>query len=156
MIQYGGAPIIWISKLQTAKKTSSAGVELCSLSECVRGVEWVKDPSHEIRSMEWSQPTVYQDDRGATSWTEHVQDLWRFKHLELCYHYICSVVETCIVKVLCRLTKNNLADSLKNIFGIEMPFLHCAHFVVDLHITCQWGGCWTISWFLQSSRVRCV
>lgn len=118
MATLNGGPVLWTSKLQTATALSTAEAEFSALSACVREVRWLRDVMAEVCCPQVKATTIYQDNLGAISWTEHVQGLRKVKHVGIKYHYVRESVDAKHVTVQYTPSADNRADSLtKGLIG---------------------------------------
>lgn len=112
VLYVNSGPIIWSSKLHTSTALSTAESEFVALSSCVREVRWIRSLLSEIGCLETGPTTIYQDNLGAISWTEHVQGLMKVKHVGIKYHYVREAVVRKDVEVAYAPSSVNRADSL--------------------------------------------
>lgn len=118
MVTLNDGPILWTSRLQTATAQSTAEAEFAALASCVREVRWVRDILEEVHCLQSEPTTIFQDNLGAISWTDHVQGLRKVKHVGIKYHYVREAVQHKHVCVKYTASSENRADSLtKGLIG---------------------------------------
>ena len=87
-----------------------------ALSDCSRQVVWVKTLLSEI-DIQLGPIPIYGDNQGSIFIASNPITKKRSKHIDICYHYICEVVEKKIVELF---FINNPADLLtKNLGAIK-------------------------------------
>ena len=119
LITYNGAPIVWVSKLQTTTAQSTAEAEFNALAHGIKEVKWMRSILNEIGKPQTEPTTVYQDNLGSISWTEDVQGIRRVKHVGTKYHFVRDNIESKGVVVKYTPSHLNRSDSLTKVLISE-------------------------------------
>ena len=119
LITYNGAPIVWVSKLQTTTAQSTAEAEFNALAHGIKEVKWMRSILNEIGMPQTEPTTVYQDNLGSISWTEDVQGIRRVKHVGTKYHFVRDNIESKGVVVKYTPSHLNRSDSLTKVLISE-------------------------------------
>lgn len=97
--------------MQTATAFSKAEAEFSALSACVREDIWIRSVLGELSLPITKSTLICQDNLGAISWTEQVQDLREVKHVVIKYHCVRLEVEKKSITLAYTSSETNRADS---------------------------------------------
>ena len=119
VIQLGGAPVVWKSKLQTLVAVSTMEAEYIALSMCMRELIPLRRLLKELQvafnfesSIARTASTVFEDNMGALTLANVPKLTPRSKHIAIPYHFFREFVRKKEVAVVHVSTDNQLADLL--------------------------------------------
>ena len=119
VIQLGGAPVVWKSKLQTLVAVSTMEAEYIALSMCMRELIPLRRLLKELQvafkfesSIARTASTVFEDNMGALTLANVPKLTPRSKHIAIPYHFFREFVRKKEVAVVHVSTENQLADLL--------------------------------------------
>lgn len=112
MLQIGGATVLWKSLKQHCTAPSSTEAEYVSLSEVGREVTWLRELLAELKVVQKSATTVYQDDTGSMDWTSDTGHFRKNEHIDVRFHHVRDLVKQSIIDMQFGETSLVLADIL--------------------------------------------
>jgi hypothetical protein len=92
MVKLVGAIFSWNSQVQKTVALSSTKVEYMSLSDMSRQLLWIKSLISEL-GIELSPIPLFGDNQGSIFLASNLVQEKHIKHIDLCYHFICDVVQ---------------------------------------------------------------
>ena len=125
-----GGPVTWSSKRQATVALSTVEAEYVAMSHCAQQMVWMQNWLSEAK-IEYTLPGVMKgDNRGAIALTKNTKDHGKVKHINICHHYLCELVQlgTIIVEQV------PSTDNLANIFTKPLPRNLHHHLLTALNI----------------------
>ncbi|GMF29881.1 unnamed protein product [Phytophthora fragariaefolia] len=110
MVMMCGAPVVWRSTFQKTVALSSTKAEYMALSECVKGVVWMRLLLKDLGSEQTDGTVIYEGSQSVMALANNVGYQSRTKHIDIRYHFIREKVATGEVKLKYVGSKNQLAD----------------------------------------------
>ena len=120
-----GAPISWMSKLQSIVATSSMEAEYVSAYPCVQEVTWVRAVLHHLE-LTRAKPTILLiDNKSAIDHAHNPVHHKRSKHnIDIKYHWIRDMVADQTVQLVDVPTEDQRADFLTKTLRGEVFWRH--------------------------------
>lgn len=112
-----GGAVCWRSKLQMIIALSSTEAEYVRATLAAQEIIWLRDLLHKLNLADTSPSLLNMDNRGAISLTHGAGDSNQMKHIDICYHFICSHVKENHIKVQFIPTDEMIADILTKNLG---------------------------------------
>jgi len=107
---YNGAPISWVSALQSIVALSSTAAEYVALTDCCREIHYLRDLLEFFRRAELEPTPIFEDNQGAIDLSKNSIHHRRSKHIDVRYHWIRQSQRLGIVLARKVDTSANIAD----------------------------------------------
>ncbi|WMV52162.1 hypothetical protein MTR67_045547 [Solanum verrucosum] len=112
LIYLGKNLVSWSSKKQRSVARSSTEVEYRLVAYAIAEIQWIQNLLREIAVSLPRQPIVYCDNLCATYLAANPVFHSRMKHLEVDYHFVCTMVQNGQIQVSHISGKHQLVDLL--------------------------------------------
>lgn len=119
MAMIGNAPVVFKSHFQRTLALSSAEAEYMTLSLCVQEVLWTRALLTDMRMLQQSATTIWEDNQVAIALVQNACYHARTKHEDILHHFIRENVERGTITIKYIDTKNLLADILTKSVGTK-------------------------------------
>jgi hypothetical protein len=120
----GQGAISWSSRKQSTVALSSTEAEYIALSEAAREILWIRHFLAEL-DIKYNEPTViYEDNQGTIAFASNQRAIRRMKHIEVKFHFVRNLIETGIIQLEYKNTKDMIADLLTKSLS---PSAHAYH-----------------------------
>ena len=88
LVNLGGSPVSWSSRLQKSVATSTTEAEYIAIADCVKDIIWYKQLMKELKIPIKSTTKIMSDNQGAIKLTKNSVFHKRTKHIDVRYHFI--------------------------------------------------------------------
>ena len=90
-----GGPVTWSSKHQATVALSTVKAEYVAMSRCAQQMIWMHSWLDEVEIHHLHPGIIKGNNHGAIALTKNTKDHGKIKHIDICHHYICELLEAC-------------------------------------------------------------
>lgn len=125
-----GGAVSWSSKRQSIVSLSTTESEYVAATHATKEALWLRSLIRELFTPITSPTTLFSDNQSAIALTKDHQYHTQTKHIDICFHFICWVIDNDKLRLIYCPTADMIADTLTK----ALPLLKVKHFAVELRL----------------------